>query len=381
MIYYKSYNQIFKYTKYKKDGLNMLNPEEFLSLESCWEKLEKTNKPIFIYGMGDGCLKLMKELNRRKIPISGIFASDEFVRGHYFEGHLVHKLSEIEESSIKNGYEFIILLAFAAGYQELITKIDELEKKHTLIMPDTAVIGGEPFLKEHFIKHFGDIKTVYNMLCDNTSRKVFKNILKYKITGELRYLREVTTEPDEAFENIIKLNSDEVYVDLGAFNGDTALDFARRTNYRYKAIYAFEPNKRNFKKLSRCAEGLNNIKTFNSAAWSSNTTLIFNTGGGRQSQVSKKGIETDAKSVDSVLDGKYATYIKYDVEGAEKEAIKGTEHTIKTYSPKLCIAVYHRLYDMFDIPLQIKNINPDYKFYLRHYPYYPAWETNLFCIP
>ncbi len=84
MIYYKSYNQIFKYTKYKKDGLNMLNPEEFLSLESCWEKLEKTDKPIFIYGMGDGCLKLMKELNRRKIPISGIFASDEFVRGHYF---------------------------------------------------------------------------------------------------------------------------------------------------------------------------------------------------------------------------------------------------------------------------------------------------------
>lgn len=359
----------------------MLNPEEFLSLESCWEKLERTDKPIFIYGMGDGCLKLMKELNKRKIPISGIFASDEFVRGHYFEGHLVHKLSEIEESSNKNGYDFIILLAFAAGYQELIIKIDELEKKHTLIMPDTAVIGGEPFLKEHFSKHLVDIQTVYNMLCDDTSRKVFKNILKYKITGELKYLREATTEPDEAFENIIKLNSDEVYVDLGAFNGDTALDFARRTDYSYKSIYAFEPNKRNFKKLSLFAEELNNIKIFNSAAWSSNTTLIFNTGGGRQSQVSKKGVETDAKSVDSVLGEEIATYIKYDVEGAEKEAIKGTEHTIKMYSPKLCIAVYHRLYDMFDIPLQIQNINSGYKFYLRHYPYYPAWETNLFCIP
>lgn len=359
----------------------MLNPEEFLSLESCWEKLERTDKPIFIYGMGDGCLKLMKELDRRKISISGIFASDEFVRGHYFEGHLVHKLSEIEESSKENGYDFIILLAFAAGYQELITKIDKLEQKHCLIMPDTAVIGGEPFLKEHFSERFEDIQKVHDMLCDNISRKVFKNILKYKITGELKYLRKATTEPDEAFENIIKLGNNEVYVDLGAFNGDTALDFAHRTNHQYKAIYALEPNKRNFKKLSRCAEELNNIKIFNSAAWSNNTTLIFNTSGGRQSQVSKKGIETDAKSVDSILDSMPATYIKYDVEGAENEAIKGTEQTIKTNSPKLCIAVYHRLYDMFDIPLQIKSINPNYKFYLRHYPYYPAWETNLFCIP
>lgn len=357
----------------------MLNPEEFLSLESCWERLEKTDKPIFIYGMGDGCLKLMNELDRRNISISGIFASDEFVRGHYFKGHLVHKLSEIEKSSEENGYDFIILLAFAAGYRELITKIDELEKKHTLLMPDTAVIGGEPFLKEHFIKRFSDIKKVYGMLCDDNSQYVFENILEYKITGELKYLRECTTEPDETFENIIRLGNNEVYVDLGAFNGDTALDFAKRTNYNYKQIYAFEPNKRNFKKLSRCAEKLDNIQIYNSAAWSENTTLIFNTEGGRQSQVSKNGIETDAESVDSVLNGQAATYIKYDVEGAEKEAIKGSEQTIKMYSPKLCIAVYHRLYDMIDIPLQIKSINPDYRFYLRHYPYYPAWETNLFC--
>ncbi len=358
----------------------MLKPEEFLSLESCWERLEKTDNPIFIYGMGDGCLKLLRELDRRSIPICGIFASDEFVRGHYFEGHLVHKLSEIEKAAEQNGYEIIILLAFAAGYPELIEKIDMLNKKHTLFMPDTAVIGGEPFFKRHITERLEDIKKVYDMLSDDISREVFKNTLKYKITGKLEFLRKCTTEPDEAFSNIIKLKENEVYVDLGAFNGDTVLDFANRTNCRYEAIYAFEPNKRNFKKLKRSAERLEHITLLNSAAWSENTTLIFNTGGGRQSQVSKKGIETDAKSVDSVLNGQKATYIKYDVEGSEKEAIEGSKNTIKKYSPKLCVAVYHRLFDMFDIPLQIKSINPDYKFFLRHYPYYPAWETNLFCV-
>lgn len=358
----------------------MINLEELLSFKSCWERLEQTEKPIFIYGMGDGCLKLMKELNRRKIPVSGIFASDEFVRGHYFEGHLVHRLSEIEESAVENGYDFIILLAFAAGYQELISKIDELEKKHCLIMPDTAVIGGEPFLKEHIIERFDDIEKVYSLLADDKSRQTYKCVLKYKITGELKYLRDCTTDTDEAFENLIKLGSNETYIDLGAFNGDTVLDFAERTNYRYKEIYALEPNKRNYKKLLLCTENMKNVYTFNCAAWSENTTLIFNTGGGRQSQISTKGIETQAKSVDSILNGKEATYIKFDVEGAEKEAIKGSEQTIKEHSPKLCIAVYHRLFDMIDIPLQIKKINPNYKFYLRHYPYYPAWETNLFCV-
>ncbi len=359
----------------------MINSEEFLSLESCWDRLEKTEKPIFIYGMGDGCLKLLKELDRRKIPVSGIFASDEFVRGHYFEGHLVHRLSDIEESAVENGYDFIILLAFAAGYQELISKIDELEKKHCLIMPDTAVIGGEPFLKKHIIERFDDIERVYSLLADDKSRQTYKSVLKYKITGELKYLRECTTETDEAFESIIKLGCDETYVDLGAFNGDTVLDFAERTNYSYKEIYALEPNTRNYKKLVRNTKNLKNIYTYNCAAWSENTRLIFNTSGGRQSQVSKKGKETQASSVDSILNSKKATYIKYDVEGAEREAINGTKQTIKVHSPKLCVAVYHRLFDMFDIPLQIEKINPNYKFYLRHYPYYPAWETNLFCVP
>ena len=358
----------------------MLNIKELLSLPSCWERLKKTDDPIFIYGMGDGCLKLMKELESRKIPVSGIFASDEFVRGHYFEGHLVHRLSEIEESAVENGYDFIILLAFAAGYNELITKIDELEKKHHLLMPDTAVIGGEPFLKEHLTERFNDFKKVYSMLEDNISRNTFESILKYKITGELKYLRECTTDTDESFENIIRLGENETYVDLGAFNGDTVLDFAERTDYSYNEIYALEPNKRNFKKLLKNTEKLENIHTFNSAAWNENTILIFNTGGGRQSQVSEKGIKTDAVSVDNILNGKKATYIKYDVEGAEKEAVKGSEQTIKAHSPKLCVAVYHRLFDMIDIPLQIEKINPNYKFYLRHYPYYPAWETNLFCV-
>lgn len=357
----------------------MFDINKILSLKSSWEILKETDKPIFIYGMGDGCLKLLNVLDEEKITVSGIFASDEFVRGHYFCGHLVHKLSEIELMAEEKNFDFIILLAFAAGYESLINKIDDISKRHTVIMPDTAVIGGEPFLKEHLIKREEDIKKVYEMLADEKSQENFINILKYKITGNLDYLRKTTTSVDEAYR-ILSLSDKESYADLGAYNGDTVLELLKYTNKKYNRIYALEPNKRNFKKLDANTKDIDNIEIYNAAAWSEDTTLVFSKGGGRQSQISKEGIETPARSLDSILNGREISYIKYDVEGAEEEALIGSCNAIKAYKPKLFVSVYHRLFDMIDIPLQIAKLNNDYKFYLRHFPYYPAWETNLICI-
>ncbi len=347
-------------------------------LKSSWEYLKETTLPIFIYGMGDGCLKLLREFEKYKIPTAGIFASDEFVRGHSFEGHLVHKLSEIEEA-LGCG-NFVIALAFAAGYDSLIQRIDEIDSRNILLAPDTDAIGVGAFTMSMLCDNIDKIDRVYKCLADEISRFVYYNVLAFKITGKLQYLRACTTTPDEAFKNIIKPTKNEAYVDLGAYTGDTIAELLSYTNGKYERIYALEPNVRNFKKLTANTEGMQNCFVENAAAWNCDDVLIFNAGGGRQSQVSKNGIETRATSVDILLKGEKATYIKYDVEGAEKQAIEGTTETIKAYKPKLCVALYHRAVDMFELPLQILSICPDYKLYVRHYPYYPAWETNLFCV-
>ena len=75
-----------------------------------------------------------------------------------------------------------------------------------------------------------------------------------------------------------------------------------------------------------------------------------------------------------------ADYIKYDVEGAEKQAIDGTAKTIKAYHPDLLISVYHRTEDLHELILQVNSIAPEYKLYLRRYPYIPAWDLNLYAI-
>lgn len=55
---------------------------------------------------------------------------------------------------------------------------------------------------------------------------------------------------------------------------------------------------------------------------------------GRQGRVDAAGKKVRARSLDSILAGKKCTYIKYDVEGADLEALKGSEYTISRYAPK-----------------------------------------------
>ncbi|NLZ45463.1 MAG: FkbM family methyltransferase [Clostridiales bacterium] len=355
----------------------MLEYSCFQELTSSWEYLKETKLPIFIYGMGDGCLKLLDQFKKYDIKETGIFASDEFVRGHSFVGHLVKTYAQVQEEF----KEFVIVLAFGAGYPALIERIDFLATKHRLLVPDTAVVGiGDPFTKEYLKGNFEKAKKVYNLLADDFSKKVFQNLISYKITGDIKYLREVTTDPDEAYNNILMLEKDSTYVDLGAYNGDTVREFLSYTNGSYKEIYAVEPNKRNFRKLSEATGDLKNCFCINGVAWSSSGEILFSKEGGRMARVDEKGVLTACVSVDDVLNDKKPDYIKYDVEGAEKQAVQGSEKTISEFSPKLCVALYHRLEDLFDLPLQINEINSNYKFYIRHYPYYPAWETNLFCV-
>lgn len=344
--------------------------------QNSWDYLKTCNLPVFIYGMGDGALKIMAHMKNFGISVAGFFASDEFVRGHYFEQHKVHTLSEIE----KNIDEFVIVLAFAAGYKSLYDKINSISEKHILLAPDVPVAGGGIFTYEYCIEHEKELQMVYSMLYDDASKKAFQDVINFKISGKISYLNSCTTDRKEVFQNILLLSQNEVYVDLGAYNGDTVAEFLSLTDNSYKAIYAVEPDRKNFKKLLKSIDGKENITAINSAIYNYDTMISFAVKAGRQSAISSSGTEIPAKSVDSILNNSPCTFIKMDVEGAEEKAILGAQYTIKTFSPKLSVSLYHRNEDIFKIPLMLHEMNHGYKFYLRHHMYIPAWETNLYCI-
>ena len=87
-----------------------------------------------------------------------------------------------------------------------------------------------------------------------------------------------------------------------------------------------------------------------------------------------------AIKVDTLLEGKKATLLKFDVEGSEREALEGAKETISKHRPRLILSVYHRTEDLLELPLKIREMNSGYRLYLRHHPYIPAWDVNLYCI-
>ncbi len=343
---------------------------------SCWQLLKEETRPVYVYGMGNGAEKIMAVFEEYGITVKGFFASDEFVRGHSFLGYKVKKYSEVcaEEE------DFVIVLAFAAGYDSLIEKIEGMAKEHTLYAPDVPIEGGGLFTYEYCLEHAAEIEEVFESLADDLSRRVFADVINFRISGKISYLMGITTPKEEVYTDIIRPDGNEVYVDLGAYNGDTIAELLEHTGGKYGKIYALEPDRRNFKKLTLSTEGMENVEIFNCAVWERDTELMFADRSGRQSAVSTAGKPKEARSVDSILAGDRADIIKMDVEGAEDEALNGAENTIRTFRPKLMISLYHRNRDIFYLPLKIKKLDPEYRLYIRHQPYIPAWETNLYAI-
>ncbi|KKX99798.1 hypothetical protein VN21_17730 [Paraclostridium benzoelyticum] len=108
--------------------------------------------------------------------------------------------------------------------------------------------------------------------------------------------------------------------------------------------------------------------------------LKFNSTQNGSSYVSDNGnTEISIETLDQTLGLKEITFIKMDIEGMELEALKGSKEIIKKHRPKLAISIYHKNDDLINIPIFIKNLVSEYKFYIRHYSIYPA-ETILYAV-
>lgn len=349
--------------------------ENLLNEISSWEFLKSTPLPVAIYGTGNGADRVFAEFERLGIEVSAVVASDGFVRKRTFRGFEVKSVSQLENEI----GDFVIALAFASPLQEVIESIKNLSIRHRVIMPSVPVYDSEIFNKDFLRANLDEIEKAYSLLSDEQSKKVFENIIRFQITGDLNYCFECETEKHEAFK-ILNLNNHERFLDLGAYRGDTVDEFLYYVN-GYEKIVAVEPDLRTYRKLNLHCEKLQNCVTLNNAIWSENCILHFDGNKGRGASVKEMGEEKEAVCVDSLTE-KYGefTHINIDVEGAEKEMLEGAKFTLKSRTPKICMAAYHRSQDIFALINQINGINPDYKIYLRHHPHISFWDTNIYCI-
>ena len=348
---------------------------EIITETPLWEHLKTASKPIVLYGMGNGADMIIEELDRLSISYDDVFASDGFVRGHFFHGKKVLTYSEIKEK-----YEdFIILMTFAVHDRETLDKVKAMSEEYEFYSP-TVPVAGKGLFTIDFIRENDELfEKAYNLLADERSKADFLNVLNFKVSGKISYLFDAEYEKHLLYEEILHLSENEVIVDLGAYDGDTVREFLGATNGSYKKIIAFEPDAKNFRKLTAKTEHLENIERYNLGAWNKKETLFFQKKKGRNSHQADEGIPVEFDSVDNIVKDE-VTFIKMDIEGAELKALDGAENTIRKYTPKLYVCAYHRNEDMFALPLKIKELDGKYRIFFRHHPYIPAWESNFYAV-
>lgn len=185
-------------------------------------------------------------------------------------------------------------------------------------------------------------------------------------------------------EEWIKTTENEIFLDCGAFNGKTIKDFVEFCGGKYNKIYSFEPIPSQYENtLKNINEaGIERVELLQKGVWSCKSSFNFSDNSS-SSMIDNAGmIPVEVVSIDEIIpENENVTFIKMDIEGAEFEALNGAINTIRRCKPKLAICIYHKPQDIIEIPMLIKSILPEYKFYIRHHSSIQEWETVLSALP
>lgn len=234
--------------------------------------------------------------------------------------------------------------------------------------------------------HMDDFVWVYEHLADYRSRKtlyaILNNWYRYDFTTTAQ-TKEVLF--DDYFDlDLVRCSRREVFVDLGAFVGDTVLSYL--ANYGedcYQKIYCYEITPETFVQLQKNVGHYPNIDLRQKGVGDQSGTLaLLDSQGGASAntlgQDGKTGTVVEMTTLDEDIQ-EPITLLKADIEGFEQKAIRGAQRHIREDHPRLLLSVYHNNEDLWKIPQMIHQLAADYRFYLRYHgsPIYPTEITLL----
>ncbi|MDD2805591.1 MAG: FkbM family methyltransferase [Elusimicrobiales bacterium] len=338
------------------------------------KELKASGLPVVLYGDGWYAPYLREYLARRGLSAAAVFTDAGFTAS----GAAV----SFDEVNGRFG-RFNIVIAFANSRlaREKLARLDLARVAGVYFFDVMGELLNNTFGRAYLEAHKAQFGAAYELLADDLSRETCAAFINSKLGGPAEALADVSRKEQYFPKDIMELSDREVFVDGGAYTGDTLLTFMRLTGGRCERCCAFEPEPANAVKLKATVEkrGLRGVTVFNKGLWSSPATLPFAVWHGTSaSAVSGEGeVSVEAETVDRAAPD--ATFIKLDIEGAELEALKGAAETIKRNRPKLAVCVYHKPGDLFEIPLFLRSLAPEYRFYLRqHQPV--ACETVLYAV-
>lgn len=325
---------------------------------------------VYVIGKNEQSLEVTKQYK-----ISGLI-DDNQGSARYWNGIPVVKTKEIDPMAIVVNCVTSISPVLVrkklrqAGFINLISLNEIISDNNSIPLPW--------FIKQQREEIKCNLKAwsdLYDKLADKASKKTLADVLRFRLTADLEWMNDYEIRlNDQYFEDFMNYEN-EVFIDAGAFDGDTTEAFIQR-DPNYKKIYLFEPGKKNFETARKKLLGKRNIEFLQLGLSDCNGELSFNDQAGSASAI----IETGQKliqvvALDKILPEEPVTFIKLDIEGWEMTALRGAESIIKKNRPKMAVAVYHSAKDFREIPQYLLKIHPNYEIHLRHYT--QGWSETV----
>jgi len=342
------------------------------------QRCEASGLKTYIFGGGQAAHNVKACLDAVGFAAAGMLEN----RAGYRERDGVFCLEELLE---RTDEKINLIPAFNGYTKELIQpfwdRIDILLDRDCYM----AIWENDPHFFSHAFleEHERELQWVYDHVADDYSKRTLVAYINQKISWDYQYLSAVKSSSPQYFEQgIVRLRENEVFVDCGAYIGDSALSFVQTLQDRgissYSKIISFEPDPRNFERL--CELGLKSHVCIPKGTFSREAELHLSLAGTASTISEHGGVTVEMIPLDLALEHERVTFIKMDIEGAELESLRGARHCICRDRPTLAICIYHKRGDLWQIPQYIHELVPDYKLYIRAYQE-SATELVLYGIP
>ncbi len=228
-------------------------------------------------------------------------------------------------------------------------------------------------LPQNLLEKGEAIRRGLRLFSDEESRRQYVAHVRFRLHLDFETLPASNLGDYFPADVVPDLPPDTTFVDCGAFDGDTIRRFISRQHGGFREIFAVEPDRENFRKLTAYVSTLGKedaarIHLIRAAVGARRARLRFESHGGMASALSHNGTEEvevlPAQEIVSAQDGG-ALFLKFDVEGAESEALAGAAELTKQLRTITAVCVYHKPDDLWALPTQLQTLAPEHLLHLR----------------
>ncbi len=360
---------------------------------TAFDEVVPSGTPLVLFGAGNLGRMAMRGLKRLGIPPIAFADNNPKLWGTEIEG--IPLLAPADAAARFSSAAFIVTIWTGEGCDTMGQRRAQLLSLGCFrVVPFGLLFWKHPDI---FLPHYAmdlphrvledadTVRAVFGLWEDERSRQEYVAQVRWRLHHDFDCLPKPVKTEIYFPTDIFLTRDDEIFVDCGAFDGDTISRFLHHRNGQFQRIVAFEPDPKNFKKLEHYVTGLpdhqaKRIDLYRQAVGARREIVHFDAMGNEASFVGSGSMEVESVSLDEVCQGMAATYLKMDTEGSEPAALRGARRILEQDAPALAICSYHRQDHLWRVPELIRAASNRYCFFLRP-QLLDVWDLVCYAVP